>query len=59
MLLFAATAIAIVWISGCALGLALCAMAARSEGLAPRPRAPTPARADDGFARAERLLPMS
>jgi hypothetical protein len=38
MLLFAAIAIAIVWISGCALGLALCAMAARSEGREPRRR---------------------
>ena len=38
MVLFVAIAVAIVWISGCALGLALCAMLARAEGREPAAR---------------------
>jgi hypothetical protein len=59
MLLFAAIAIAILWISGCALGLALCAMAARSEGREPARRARRAHAPDDRFAAADRLLPTA
>ena len=58
MLLVAVIAIAILWIAGCALGLALCAMAARSEGRVP-PRPVTRGPADDRLAAADRLLPTA
>lgn len=59
MLLFAAIALAIVWLSGCVLGLALCAMAARSEGREPPRRTARRPAADDRFAAADRLLPTA
>lgn len=57
MLLFAAIALALVWFSGCALGLALCAMAARSEQRVLPRRTPRRPATDDRFAAADRLLP--
>ena len=59
MLVFVATAIAILWISGCVLGLALCAMLARAEGREPARPARRRRRADDRFAAADRLVPSA